>query len=990
MVKNSILKLIVLVLLVSFLSLVVLAENTHKLYINKGDKTYINPGETFLISITNVDTSSTTDVLFKSTTGIAEMVTYIFTFNGNELFSESNVKRHNQYSFEDINEIVCDSLNIGYKIKMYTGQAPIKFEGFLEYGAPFRIDLEGSEAKQKIPDKSVCSGVRAAAREFESRYYNPESKARYDKQRIIDFFKSKSASEIDKIGFHYKDLIGYDLFEALEKILSKTEYDNLFSSVSNEQLKAAEKLVDSNVFIYNYQDDGLNDKLKGIYDQKGHLVFFVYSKGLPEKAGLDSILSKLKAKSKKDNKRGYYTVLVYNSENNQLSFEGNSPYDGNTQTHDYVVKKGLEKAQEAEITEPDEMVSLYVEAFIEYVDKVDLSRKGEVVKSLSVEFEKNSNGVQYRGLTRKFGNKLMINVKYPTRYIGSNIRVETSNQGGVLTFTDSNCEINYKLNNELFPKTKTYQLGKLELDDGSIDESSFVLYYHPPNYLADNLDGDSITVSILCNGDVIQTETKQITTYEPPIFMVHGLWPPTVGYKKLMPFLNRLYGEAHYFDYSDTNVEDLRMSAAGLKEFIDEKISYKEIQQRIKVGKVNIIAHSMGGVVARYYISDLGGDDEIGMLLTYGAPHIGTQSMSILLGAVPYNYQTEKFVADKQTLVDYDALTKALRSLPNMPSNYGGLGTAVSQLAYKSRFLREGISDFPTEKTKLVMYAGTKPFIPNVHTALVLATDLLEKFINVPPSMGDTLKGFVLSLTKKNSDGLVPVDSASWVGGPTGFNVIRRIVPKNHVSLSNHEALWYELIDMLKGTALSPDEKRRMIEAGSPVNIYVVDQVGNIVGKKGELREEIDNVKFIEYNENDENQQAIYIEGDESYSFVLEAFGNGSFSFSITDIQDSTMNTIYYSDVNITDKSKAFLSLDNDKYDLEFDYDGDGNVDRVIEPEFVDSLDLSEEELDFTKSFDVNMPVREKKTGNLVVPIAVISLILIIVELLIIKRKQNV
>lgn len=43
-----------------------------------------------------------------------------------------------------------------------------------------------------------------------------------------------------------------------------------------------------------------------------------------------------------------------------------------------------------------------------------------------------------------------------------------------------------------------------------------------------------------------------------------------------------------------------------------------------KFGAPHIIAHSLGGVVARYYIQEIGGDEKVASLVTLGTPHRGT------------------------------------------------------------------------------------------------------------------------------------------------------------------------------------------------------------------------------------------------------------------------------------------------------------------------------------------------------------------------------
>ena len=52
--------------------------------------------------------------------------------------------------------------------------------------------------------------------------------------------------------------------------------------------------------------------------------------------------------------------------------------------------------------------------------------------------------------------------------------------------------------------------------------------------------------------------------------------------------------------------------------------------RRLPCERVNIIAHSMGGVDARYAISKLGLDERVASLLTIGTPHRGTDRKSVV------------------------------------------------------------------------------------------------------------------------------------------------------------------------------------------------------------------------------------------------------------------------------------------------------------------------------------------------------------------------
>ncbi|HTL36517.1 MAG TPA: alpha/beta fold hydrolase [Kofleriaceae bacterium] len=57
------------------------------------------------------------------------------------------------------------------------------------------------------------------------------------------------------------------------------------------------------------------------------------------------------------------------------------------------------------------------------------------------------------------------------------------------------------------------------------------------------------------------------------------------------------------------------------------------VQARTGSPQVDIIGHSMGGVVGRYYVTLLGGDGAVANLVTLGSPHSGTDVSRIGIGA---------------------------------------------------------------------------------------------------------------------------------------------------------------------------------------------------------------------------------------------------------------------------------------------------------------------------------------------------------------------
>jgi triacylglycerol esterase/lipase EstA (alpha/beta hydrolase family) len=102
-----------------------------------------------------------------------------------------------------------------------------------------------------------------------------------------------------------------------------------------------------------------------------------------------------------------------------------------------------------------------------------------------------------------------------------------------------------------------------------------------------------------------------------PIILLHGFlltqtsWL-VLGHRLRRRGLGPLYATTYY------SVQPVRASAEHLAAFVDE------VCARHGAERVDIIAHSMGGVVARYFVERLGGAARLGRLITIASPHKGT------------------------------------------------------------------------------------------------------------------------------------------------------------------------------------------------------------------------------------------------------------------------------------------------------------------------------------------------------------------------------
>ena len=103
-----------------------------------------------------------------------------------------------------------------------------------------------------------------------------------------------------------------------------------------------------------------------------------------------------------------------------------------------------------------------------------------------------------------------------------------------------------------------------------------------------------------------------------PILLVHGVVDNRSIFTVLRRGLRRRgFGRVTAVNYSPLS-DDLRSLAAelaGQVEAVCAETGYE---------RIHLIGHSMGGVVARYYVQVLGGDARVHTLVTLGSPHGGT------------------------------------------------------------------------------------------------------------------------------------------------------------------------------------------------------------------------------------------------------------------------------------------------------------------------------------------------------------------------------
>jgi triacylglycerol lipase len=110
-----------------------------------------------------------------------------------------------------------------------------------------------------------------------------------------------------------------------------------------------------------------------------------------------------------------------------------------------------------------------------------------------------------------------------------------------------------------------------------------------------------------------------VATAETPILLVHGIIDNHSIFTLLQRALRRRgFATVSSYDYG-LLTRDIPAAAALLGEAI-EKLAANSGYER-----VHVVGHSLGGLIARYYVQRLGGDARVHTLVTLGTPHSGTE-----------------------------------------------------------------------------------------------------------------------------------------------------------------------------------------------------------------------------------------------------------------------------------------------------------------------------------------------------------------------------
>jgi triacylglycerol esterase/lipase EstA (alpha/beta hydrolase family) len=231
------------------------------------------------------------------------------------------------------------------------------------------------------------------------------------------------------------------------------------------------------------------------------------------------------------------------------------------------------------------------------------------------------------------------------------------------------------------PQTNAEEVGVLTLKEEKEKELTYS-YMHPTH------SGNTIPnlgIEVYNKGNNGTMYKPQIKLVPAAVVMLHGLWSNGAIWKSLMSYLiAKSYENARMWNPSYASGESFAANAGVLArniEIAQNRNSYNGVLGR----RVDIVAHSMGGILTRNYIQSASYKKDINKLITLDTPHSGSQIANIvyedtkLSGAMSFVKNTSSSSALENLRVNSEAMKSLNGSALNNNMNTVSVHAIVGQ-----------------------------------------------------------------------------------------------------------------------------------------------------------------------------------------------------------------------------------------------------------------------------------------------------------------------
>ncbi|MEU0613936.1 alpha/beta fold hydrolase [Streptomyces albogriseolus] len=109
------------------------------------------------------------------------------------------------------------------------------------------------------------------------------------------------------------------------------------------------------------------------------------------------------------------------------------------------------------------------------------------------------------------------------------------------------------------------------------------------------------------------------TEAKPPVVLLHGF----IDNRSVFVLLRRSLAQHGRQQIESLNYSPLTCDIRTAAELLGRHV--EQVCDRTGSEQVDVVGHSLGGLIARYYVQRLGGDRRVRTLVTLGTPHSGTR-----------------------------------------------------------------------------------------------------------------------------------------------------------------------------------------------------------------------------------------------------------------------------------------------------------------------------------------------------------------------------
>ncbi len=358
------------------------------------------------------------------------------------------------------------------------------------------------------------------------------------------------------------------------------------------------------------------------------------------------------------------------------------------------------------------------------------------------------------------------------------------------------------------------------------------------------------------------------------------------------------------YEWRNSNIETAVSSTDSLKEKI------YDVKNETKISKVDLVAHSMGGLVARYYIESPAYQDDVDQLVTLGTPQHGAPEdyLSWEAGEIGSKFEDnieegifwlEAKHAGFSNLKDYIQLR--VRSVQELLPDYNYLKEASSgdMRTYPNNYPINTFLDFLNSSSALIHLEKVNftNIVGNVSGEEKTIKDF--KVVNstedgkwengMPENYGGSNSGFKYG----QGDGTVPIDSSENVVSDNQVEV-----DSSHADLPTNAQC--DVIEKLTGKNNCDyinDIKRitHILTFGvfSPIDIQIIAPDGvHWAGKNIRGLGVDDQIEGSFYTGSDTENEFVTIPNPENnkYTIITEGTGDGEYTVEVSKISEDENN----------------------------------------------------------------------------------------------------